>query len=183
MTLLRSRSRAVWWAAKVCALGPLALVFSVVAFLSALTAGAARLPISPGRSPAARIPWGDRSALYPSFDALSPPLFLLLVALYTALALWAVGAVVLGISALYPRRITPLAAGLAWALAGTPFVASLVFREGAGRLDPAYQLSYAIHFGTPGFAATSWSTSLAVIGGTLALVLLFGAWRLRRVDL
>lgn len=184
MTLLRTHSRGLWWAAKVLALGPLALVFSFAAFLSALAAGAVRLPLSLGWSPASRIPWGSESAIYPSPEALPAPLFFLLVALYTAPVLWVVGAVVLCASTLYPRLITPLAAGLAWALAGTPLVAPLYFRDGVGTLDPAYHLSYVIHFGNDrGFVATPWFVSFSVVTATLCAAFLVGAWWLRRVDL
>lgn len=184
MTLLRSRSRAGWWVAKVCALGPLALLFSVLAFFSALLAGAFRLPLSLQWSPASRIPWGNEGAIHPGFGTLPAPLFLLLVVLYTAVVLWAIGAVVVVVSTLYPHLITPLAAGLAWAFAGTPLVAPLVFRRGVGTLDPEYQLTYVIHFGNyRGVSATPWSVSFVVIAVTLALVLAIGAWQLRRVDL
>ena len=183
MTLLRSPSRAIWWAAKILALGPLALVFSILAFLSALAAGAVRLPVSWRWSPASRIPWDSGDAIYPSFGDLPAPLFLLLVALYTALVLWAVGAVVVAISALYPRLVTPLSVGLAWALVGTPLVAPLVFRRGVGILDPEYQLTYVVHFGSRGFAATPWPVSFVVIVAALVLALAVGVWRLRQADM
>lgn len=184
MTLLRSRSRPGWWAAKVLALAPLALVYSILAFISALAAGAANLPVSSQWSQAALVSWNSSSALYPGGGTLPPPVFLLLVALYTALALWAVGAVVLAISTLYPQLITPLVAGLLWALAGTPLVASLVLREGVGRLDPMYQITYVIHFSNSrSFVATPWVVSFTVIGVTLLLALLAGSWMLRRADL
>ena len=184
MTLLRSRSRTSWWTAKVLALAPLALVFSVLAFLSALAAGAANLPISLQWSKAALISWNSNSALYPGAGTLPPLLFLLLVSLYTALALWAVGAVILAVSTIYPRFITPLAVGLLWALSGTPLLAPLDFREGIGKLDPMYQLTYVIHFGNSRhFVSTPWFVSFAVVGAVLLLALCSGAWRLRRVDL
>lgn len=183
MTLLRSRSRTVWWMAKVCAFGPLALVFSVLAFLSSLVASAIQLPVSLHWSSASMIPWKDQSALYPGSGAMPPAIFLLMVALYTAAVLWSVGAVVLGISALYPRPLTPLVIGLVWSLAGTPLVAPLYFREGAGTLDPVYHLSYVIHFGNErGFEAMPWIVSVAVVSMTLGLVLVLGSWRLRWAD-
>jgi len=184
MTLVRSRSRSGWWTAKVLTLAPLALVFSLLALLSALAAAAVRLPVSPDWSPASQIPWGSQSSLYPSVQSLPPPLFLLLVALYTALVLWAVGALVLAVSALYPRLLTPLTVALVWGLAGTGLVSSLASREGLGRLDPAYHLSYVIHFGHGlGFEATPWSASLAVVLVAIASALLAGAWSLHRTDI
>jgi ABC-type transport system involved in multi-copper enzyme maturation permease subunit len=183
MTLVRSRSRSGWWAAKIFTLAPLALAFSFLALLSSLAAAAIRLPLSPGWSPASQAPWGSESSLYPSVQSLAPPLFLLLVALYTALVLWAVGALVLAASAVHPRLVTPLAAALAWALAGTGLVSSLASREGLGRLDPAYHLSYVVHFGNDrGFTGSPWSASLAIVAVAIASALLVGAWSVRRTD-
>jgi hypothetical protein len=184
MTLLRSRSRTSWWISKICALGPLALVFSLLAFLSALVASALQLPISLGWSPASRIPWGSESAIYPSFESMPAPLFLLIIALYTAPVLWVIGSIILCASVFYPRLVTPLIVGLVWALVGTPLVAPLYSREGAGILDPAYHLSYVIHFGHDrGFVATPWYFSFLLIIATLGLAMAIGALWLRRVDL
>ena len=184
MALLRSRSRTGWWGAKVLALAPLALVFSILAFVSALAAGAAKLPLSSQWSQAARISWDSSNALYPGAGTLPPPVFLLVVALYTALVLWAIGAVIITVSMLYPRLTTPLVVGLLWALAGTPLLAPLVFREGVGKLDPMYQLAYVIHFSNNrGLIATPWSVSLAIVAVILLLAICAGAWRIRRVDL
>lgn len=44
-------------------------------------------------------------------------------------------------------------------------------------------ISFVVHFRTPNFQATAWSTSLAVILGTLPLMFFAGAWILRRVEL
>lgn len=183
MTLTRSRSRYSWWTAKVLALGPIALAFSTLAFLSALVASAFQLPVSMIRSQAAQVAWNGSGAIYPSFETLPMPLLLLLVTLYTAFALWAVGAVVLCVSALYPRTVTPLAMGLAWTLAGTPLIAPLAFREGVGTLDPAYQISYVVHFLNGSFSAASYILSSAVILCTLALTLIIGGWRSSRTDM
>lgn len=183
MSLVRSRSRMGWWAAKIGALGLLAFVYSAVFAASTLAASATRLPLALGPSPAAQVPWSDQSALYPRFEELPMPLFFLLVVLYTALALWAVGAVVVWVSALYPRVVTPLAFGFLWVVGISWIVAPVYQRQGFGKLDPVYQVSYAVHFGAPGLEATPWSTSCAVILGTLALVLLAGAWKLRRTDI
>lgn len=183
MTLLRSRSRTLWWTAKLAALGALALVYSAVGFIAALAASATRLPLSLQWSPASSVPWSSQSALYPGAETLAPPLFTLLVILYTGLALWAVGAVVLLVSLLYPRMIAPLGFGFAWIVGLSWLVAPISARQGPLTLDPVFQVSYAVHFSGPGFDAVPWSVSFAVIGGSLALSLLLGAWQLRRADL
>lgn len=176
MTLVRSQSRGTWWAAKIFALAPLALVFSLLALLSASVASAVQLPLSLDWSPASH-------NLYPSIQSLPPPLFVLLVALYTAFVIWAIGALVLTASALYPRLATPLVVALAWSFAGTGLVSSLASREGLGRLDPAYHISYVVHFGhDQGFTAIHWSVSLTVVLGAIVLALLVGALSLRSTD-
>lgn len=185
MTLLRSCSRTGWWAAKLCAVAPLALIFSLLAFSSALAASAVQLPLSLNWSPASRISWNSSdSAMYPNYETLPPLAFFLLTMLYTALVLWSIGAVVLGVSTLHPRMVTPLIAGFVWAMVGSPLIAPLAFREGLGTLDPAYNLSYVVHFGTDrGLTATPWFVSFLVVGGTLTLVLVAGSLWFRRVDL
>lgn len=103
--------------------------------------------------------------------------------LYTAFVLWAVGAVIIAVSTLYPRLVTTLLMGLLWSLTAT----RLAYREGVGKQNPAYQLSYVIHFSSSQhFVGTPWSVSFVVVSVVLlfALFALFaGAWRLRRVDL
>ncbi len=183
MTLVRSRSRTGWWVAKLCALGVLAFVYSVVGFCSALAASALLLPLSLETSPVASTTWGDPESLYPRFEGLPMPLFFIAVVLYTALSLWAVGAVILAISVVYPRFVVPLTAVVLWVIVGSPLVSPLYQREGIGTLDPLYHISYVVHFGTSTLDAMPWSTSFAIIAGTLALVMILGAWRLRQVDM
>lgn len=183
MTLVRARTRDSWWAAKVGALGVLALVYSAVSFCSILTASAFRLPLSLEPSKASEAPWNSPESLYPRFVELPIPLFFIVVVLYTALALWAVGAIILWISVLYPRPVVPATAGLLWVILGSPLIAPLYQREGVGTLDPMYHVSYVIHFTTSSNQATPWVSSLILIAATLSLVLCAGAWKLRRTDM
>lgn len=183
MTLVRSRSRFGWWAAKILALLPLAFIYSFAAYLAILVAGALRLPFALTPSPAAQVPWGESAALYPRFEVLPMPLFFLFVAFYTALALWAVGAVGLLVSAFLPRMITTLAFGLVWIVGFGWLLVPLYQRRGLGTLDPSYRISYIIHFGQQGTAGASWGISVAVVLTTVALAVLIGAWRLRTANL
>lgn len=182
MTLIRATSRASWWTAKLASLGVLSFVYSFVAFFSILALSAIHLPIELAPSPAAEIPWGDESSLYPRLEELPMPLLFLLVILYTAFALWGLGAVVLGASLLYPRMVTPLGVGLSWVLFSW-LVAPIYNRQWPGTLDPMYHVTYVIHFESPYFEPTPWSTSFIVIAATLASTLLLGAWRLRKTDI
>lgn len=183
LTMIRSQSRARWWAAKVLAIGALALVYSALSFGSALAASALQLPLSLGASATARAAWGSADSLYPRIEVLPVPVFFFVVGLYTALALWAVGALVLGASVLYPRPVVPLAVTLLWVILGSPLGSPLYLREGLGKLDPLYHLSYVIHFGTPDFEATRWTTSIVIILASVTLALCIGAWKLRRTDI
>lgn len=183
MTLVRSHSRSGWWIAKLLALFPLALTYSSIAFLTMLAAGAARLPLALGPSPAARVPWGQGDALYPRFEVLPMPMFFVLVVLYTSFALWAVGAVGLLVSTFLPRTLPALAFSFVWIVGLGWLLMPLYQREVVGTLDPAYRVSYAIHFGGQGEEAASWAVSAAIVLTTIALATLLGSWVLRRTDL
>ena len=143
---------------------------------------AINLPFSLEASPAAEVPWGSEGALYPRFKILPVPLFLLLIVFYTAIALWAVGTVVLGISLLLPKPVVPLATGLLWVMFAW-ILWPLGTRRGLGTLDPMYQVTYVFHFGTDVLDGLPWTTSFAVVATTLILVLTLGAWRLSQVDM
>lgn len=87
---------------------------------------------------------------------------------------------IIAVSTLYPRLVTPLLMGLLWSLTAT----RLAYREGVGELDLAYQLAFVIHFSSSQhFVGTPWSVSFVVVSVVLLFALFAGAWRLRRVDL
>lgn len=182
LTLLRSRSRTGWWGSKVLSLAPLALIYSTLAYLSALAGSALLLPVALGTSRAAEIPWSGGSGLYPRFEWMPISLFFLFVVLYTALALWALGSVVLAVSALYPRLIVPLVAGLAWVYVGVQLREPLSYGQGLS-LNPVYHAAYVVNFsgsGRPVFIP--WLYSVSVLGGTLFLAFVVGALWIRRID-
>ena len=182
LTLLRSRSRTSWWMGKILSLALPALLYSVLAYFFALVGSALRLPVAPGFSRAADVPWKGGSGLYPRFEWMPVPLFFLFVVLYTALALWALGSVVLAVSALYPRLVIPLAAGLALVYVGVQLREPLSYEQDLS-LNPVYHATYVVNFsgsGRPDFVP--WFYSTAVLGGTLFLALLVGALWVRCID-
>ncbi|WP_139219479.1 hypothetical protein [Actinopolyspora alba] len=176
MTVLRAPSRGHWWSAKLCALGVLSVVYSTLVFVAMLLLGGLQLGWSATASPTAL-----RSELYPRWTELPMPVFVLVVMLYAALALWAVGAVVMLISTLMPHPLTPAVAGLLWVLLGG-VLAPLASRTGWTRLDPLYQMFYNIHFG-PDHFTLGWTTSFMVILTTLLATAVLGSWRLRYAEL
>lgn len=182
LTLLRSRSRVGWWAGKVLALAPPALLYSTLAYLFALVGSAILLPVEPGASRAAEIPWGAEVALYPRFEFMPTPLFFVLVVLYTALALWVVGTFVLAASALYPRLAVPLVVALGWVLAGIQLEEPFLYKPGV--VNPIYHATYVSNFDAGGGVSVApWLYAGASLGGTLLIALAAGAWRLRHAEI
>lgn len=185
LTLLRSGSRAAWWAGKILSLASPALLYSGLAYLFALLGSALRLPVTLGTSGAAEIPWGgERAALYPRFGDIPMPLFFLLVIVYTAFALWAVGSTVLAVSALYPRMVVPLAAGLALVLIGSGLREPFFYERGAALFNPVYHVTYVSSFAVgKGLQLAPLLWAVTVLGCTLLLAFGGGMLWVRRTDL
>ena len=182
LTLLRSRSRTGWWTSKVLSLALPALLYSTLAYLFASVGSALRLPVALGSSRASALPWDGGMGLYPRFEWMSMPLFFLFVVLYTALALWSLGSVVLAVSALYPRLVVPLAAGLGLVYVGVQLREPLSYDQGLS-LNPVYHASYVVNFGRSGrLNFMPWLYSAAVLGGMLFLAFMVGALWVRRID-
>lgn len=164
-------------------LAPTALFYSVLAYVSALAGSALLLPIALRPSRAAAVPWGEETALYPRFEIMPMPLFCLVVVLYTAFALWAVGSLVLVASAMYPHALVPLAAGLAWIVVGSQLEEPFFYWQGPMLLNPIYHATYVSHFGTgSSFTLAPWLYAGLVLGGTLFVAFVAGAWRVRQAD-
>jgi ABC-type transport system involved in multi-copper enzyme maturation permease subunit len=185
MTLYRSCSRDHWWIGKIGSLALPALLYSNLAYVFALVGSALVLPVSIGPSRAANVPWGVEVSLYPRFEWMPMPVFFLFVILYTAFALWAVGAIVLAASAFYPRMVTPIMAGLAWTGVASRIEEPFYFRnDPTMTLNPVYHVTYVTLFPVGGgFAVTPWLWANAVLGGAVFFAVLAGALWLRRTDL
>ncbi|NHD15675.1 MULTISPECIES: hypothetical protein [unclassified Actinopolyspora] len=176
MTVLRAPSRGHWWSAKICALGVLSVVYSSLVLVVMLLLGGMQLGWSTTASPTAL-----RGELYYRWAELPIPVFVLVIMLYAALALWAIGAVVMLVSTVVPHPLTPAMAGLVWVLLGG-VLAPLGSRTGWTRLDPLYQIFYSSHFG-PDHFTLSWMSSFTVILTTLLAAAALGVWRLRHAEL
>jgi len=182
LTIIRTRSRTAWWLGRVASAGVLALAFSALGLGSALLTSAIRLPLELGPSVAAQVPSDMKGALYPSFDGLPMPVFFGFVVLYTALALWPLGALILAASVLRPAPYVPIGIAMLWVLLEAVALPSLALR-GGGSADPFYHLFFAIHFQTPsGADPASWPWSALVISAALGLAGAVGALTLRRSD-
>ncbi len=181
LTLIRSRSRTWWWLARVASIGVLALAFSALGLGVALVVSAVRLPLELHPSAAAQVAWPAQDAVYPRFDGLPMPAFFAFVVLYSAVALWALGALVLAASALNPRPYIPAGAAILWTLVEAFALPDLALRD-ADSLDPFYHLLYAVHFMTRGSEGASWGLSALVITAALACAGAIGALKLRGSD-
>ena len=182
LTLLRTRSRTSWWLARVTSIGVLALAFSVLGLGTALVVSALRLPLELDPSAAAQGPWQSREAPYPRFEGLPMPAFFGFVVVYTGVALWPLGALVLAVSALSRQLYVPIAAAILWVLVEAVALPALILR-GGDSVDPFYHLLYAAHFTTPGGReGASWAQSAIVIVAALACAGVIGTLKLRRSD-
>lgn len=182
LTVIRTRSRTAWWLGRVVSVGVLALAFSALGLGAALLVSAIRLPLELDPSSAAQVAFDQGGALYPRFDGLPMPVFFGFVVLYTALALWPLGALILATSVLHPAPYVPIGVAMVWVLLEALALPSLASR-GSGSADPFYHLFFGIHFQTPsGTEPASWSWSALVTSGALGLAGAVGALTLRRSD-
>jgi len=183
LTLIRTRSRTSWWLARVTSIGILALAFSALGLSAALVVSAVRLPLELDPSAAAQGAWQAREAPYPRFEGLPMPAFFGFVVLYTAVALWPLGALVVTASVLSPQLYIPLGAAVLWTLVEAVALPGLILRD-SDSADPFYHLLYAAHFTTPGGReGASWVWSACVISTALACAGAIGALKLRRSDM
>lgn len=184
LTLLRSCSRVGWWSGKVLGLAFPALAYSILAYTCALIGSILVLPVESGASQAATIPWGYDGGLYPRFEWMPTPLFFLLVVVYTAFALWAVGSLTLAVSALHPHYITPFVVALAWVLVGTQLRDPLSYTQETPPVNPVYHVSYVTNFVVDGnFSLVPWFYALGVLGCTLLLAFVIGTLCIYRADI
>lgn len=182
LTVIRARSRTAWWLARVTSIGVLALAFSALGLTAALGVSAVRLPLELDPSAAAQVGWPAKEALYPRHEGLPMPLLFVFVVLYTAVALWPLGALVLAVSALSPQPYIPVAVAILWVFVEAFALPDIALRDGTS-IDPFYHLTYAVHFPTlGGSGGASWGWSALVISAVLACAGGIGALKLRRSD-
>ncbi|MDQ4048780.1 MAG: hypothetical protein M3131_05265 [Actinomycetota bacterium] len=182
LTVIRTRSRTKWWLGRLASVGVLALAFSALGLGGALLVSAIRLPLDLDPSTAALLPFDVEAALYPRFEGLPMPIFFGFVVLYTALALWPLGALIVAASVLRPAPYVPIGVAMVWVLLEA-FALPDLFLRGHDSADPFYHLLFGVHFQTPrGVEPTSWLWSALVTSAALGLAGAVGALTLRRSD-
>jgi hypothetical protein len=184
LTLPRVGDRRRWWTAKICAIGLLALVYTALLFTVVLATGALKgLPWSLHVSEVARLPVGGVGPYYPRPDGMLPAVLDLLLIPYVACGLWALGAVALTCSVLWPKPFVPFALPVAWLIADEVRAPLTDSRSGLGVIDPLYQLSYGVHFDTRVVEGLPWSVSAGVLAATVAACIGVGAVAFKRAEL
>jgi hypothetical protein len=180
LTLGRAPSRTAWWVAKMGAIGLQSLCYVGLMFAALLTGSLFSVPFALGDSPQSSIPTNWNDLWYPRMMSVPMPLFVLLVGLYTAFALWIIGCVVMTSALLAGRAIVPLATSVVWALASVELAPVLSGLPYGLLLSMPYFITYAKHF-LPRDGTPFWLFITASLGLLLSLVAL-GAWRLQRLD-
>ncbi len=181
LTVSRASSHTAWWVAKIGSLGLLALCYVGLMFAAILLGSLFSVPWALHDSPQSRIPTTWNDLWYPRLMSVPMPLFVLLVGLYTAFALWIIGCLVLTISLVSQRAIMPLAFSVIWALASVELAAPVLSRLPYGLLlSMPYLITYAKHF-VP-VERIPLSPFITVSFGVVLASVILGAWRLRRLD-
>ena len=172
--VLRLPSRTIWWLGKMGALGVLSLCFVGLGLAVTLLVGCFIAP--PGA-----VPLLGREGLpgmYPRAD-LFVPTYILLLAGYTAWALWIVGSCIVLLSVFIPRHATVLAASLLWVATSLPWLRPH-YRGPARLLSLDYFISASKHeLADP----MSWRAYFAISAAAAVLIAVAGSWRLRWEEL
>ena len=171
---LRLPSRTLYWLGKMGALGVMALSFVGLGLAIVLLAGLFMVPAS-ATSLFAR---EGLPRMYPLGDFFVPA-YLVLLAGYTAWALWLLGCAVVLLSVLIPRKGTVPVAIIIWVSASMPWTVPIP--PGYARLlNLEYFISIAKHGGSHPMSGQAYFT----IGAAAAVLMaVAGSWRLRREEL
>lgn len=179
LTLVRARSRTAWWLAKVAATFLLALVYAVTAFGSTLAGSIAGF----GGVGSPLVSAG--AGYYPASAGMPVLAFLAFVLLYTAVALWVLGLVVIAASTLRPLPYFPITLALGWTILSFLASDSIDKYPVASWINPIYYSIYRIHYpvnSIPG-SEMPWAVSGMLLVVTLALAAGLGLWRVRTADM
>lgn len=173
LAVMRSRSRALSWVGEMGAVGVMASAFAGIGLLIVWLVG---LFVAPPSSAWPMLP-REAAGFYPAVS-MPLPVYNLLLAGYTAWALWVLGCGAVLASLFVRHRVGMLVALGAWALAGAdPGAAG----SGPGRLlEMGYFIGPHKHRGA---GALPLGVFFALTAGMLVLIGLAGAWKLRREEL
>jgi hypothetical protein len=173
---VRVPSRALYWFGKMGAVGVIAVLFVVLGLATSLLVGFAFVPPS-SAWPALGRP--SLANMYPPLD-LSLPVYNLLLAAYTASALWVIGCITLLLSMLVRHKVVLLATIALWTVLSLPF---FQFYH-SGWLIRLLQLGYFIssrkHYDDAPMSLATFFTAGAAV---LVVTAVAGAWRLQKEEL
>jgi len=181
LTLIRMPSRLIWWSAKLGAVGLLAVYYVTVVFGAILIGSAFSVPIESSDSPQSLIPTTGTDGWYFRLMSVPMPLFVILVGLYTAIALWVVGSIALVSSVLTKHMLVPLVLVITWGISSLLLWARLLRQLPFGELlSLPYFITYAKHFSPHERIPVSLFAVVSL--GMLGIILVVGTWRLQKSD-
>lgn len=183
--IVRLGSFARIWLTKAAAQGGLAVVFCVGATIAVLIGTALRgTPISWADSAAARACF-IRGGIFPRPVGLPMAVFVPLLSLYVAYALWVAALVPIWLTLLWRRSFVPILAALTWIFSSLMLNPGMFARfPWMSLLDIRYFLSYTKSFSTGIFLHIMPFCTFATIGGAILLLTIsFGAILARKVEL
>lgn len=174
LCVLRLPSRTLWWLGKMGALGLMALCFVGLGLALTLLVGLFLAP--PGAVPL--LGREGVPGMYAWADLFAPT-YVLLLAGYTAWALWIAASAIVLLSVFIPHKATVLAASLLWVTISLPWLRPRY--QGYARL---LSLDYFISaFKHDPADPMSWQAYFAISAAVLVLVAIAGSWRLRKEEL
>jgi len=174
LCILRMPSRTLWWLGKMGSLGVMSLCFGGGGLALTLLAGVFLAP--PGS-----VPLLGREGLpgmYPRAD-LFVPAYVLLLAGYTAWALWIIACAIVLLSVFIPHKATVLAASLLWVTVSLPWIRPM-YQGHARLLSLDYFITAAKH-DVPD--SMSFQAYFVISASAAVLMAIAGSWRLRWEEL
>jgi hypothetical protein len=185
MAIVRMPSRSLYWLSKMGALGLMALAFVALAFLIAFAVG---MVIAPPSSALPMLPRESIKWMLP-YVRMPMPLYVVLLAGYTAWTLWIAGSLIVLSSLFIPHKLGVLGVIALWLVAtlldfvfvSTPtssFTPGIV--DYINLLDLCFFLEVYKHHNEKPIPLSAF---FAITGALLALIAVTGARRLRREEL
>ena len=175
LAVVRMPSRSIYWLGKMGALGVMALGFVVIGLATTLLVG---MFIAPPSSLWPMLPREAMPGMYPEGN-LPVPVYVVLLAGYTAWALWIAGCTIVLFSLFIPHKLGVLIAITLWIL--TSIFSLVPSTMGYARLlDIGFLISVFKH---QGGSSIPLGNFFAITGAALALIAITGSWRLQREEL
>jgi hypothetical protein len=174
LSLIRVPSRTVFWLGEMGAVGIMALCFCGLGLAISFLVG---LFIAPPLEAWPMLPREALPGMYPE-ARLPVPVYLVLLAGYTAWSLWVAGCAIVLLSLFIPRRTGVLAVIALWAVSSLSWIQPN-YRGYARLLGLSYLVGFFKHLGKDPFPLGGF---FAVTGAALILMAIVGSLRLRREE-